>query len=1330
MIKPPFEKVTGQRLDEALRHFFLEGLGYERIDNDPDEKPGAPRYWRMVVPVGNSQPYAVAFQADLATMERRRVSRLYIEKVVPHRDGSPSIIPSLYCFTDGSRYVFFSADPARNRDDRFDLSEGTMNYTGVRDKLERLHISRLQFQVRLGRKRPLVDFLFETTPLSADERFKRYVHDARKELMQVVVKDAAALGSVVFHLIEDPEGRDSDELKFTTKAQKLKQPLEELYLQLGLRLGDAVAAAVDTLLLRYVMIRFLEAYHPDAMDGLKTTDELLKDGKVAQKVATGKGKKVQGVLYGSSAGLTGHFTETELEIAEMFSASLGIDASRAKKKSKGGDQLKLDLFSFDDEKAGTAAVLEEEGKREARLGGDFYLADLGRAARDVEKALLGNPKSKGSKLLQDFLGRTSDTQGQWDFRYEDLRPQTLQDYYESALGTAIQLNYNKQSKALEISVERNQRQRKELGAYYTDPRLCRFMVERTVKPLFAERLERLRKAILAKDVSAARQAFTSVVTMSLCDPTMGSAPFLRSAFDYLSQQYLSLWRVIAEGKTHLPEFIEEISKDYPFLTSKGGRMDEDGVGRWEWHILKRMLYGIDIDLKAVCIACQTFALSALKYLKQGERFPSFFNINLKLGNALISPVRPADRPRLADRYGAELGKLVRLRVKAMMLRSTASSYEELKGLLQQIDEIKKPIVQELVEDKVYPILEDYTDDLRPFCCELEFPELFFDEDGRLRKDAGIDVIIGNPPWEEAYIKDAEFLSSHGFDPKEKVDKMTKKYPELGPIYDRYLGAIDKWQEWAGSSAYERQQGGRHRNYWRMATETSWNLLHSDSRISLVVPSGIISDEGPAVLRQWLFSEGEADRFITFEKQNEVFSGSQAFTVFAFKRGQPTKRVAHVDGLVNPDELETLPEPVWIDLDLVRHMSPGYLTIPAVWDTLDAQILNKLYAHPLITDPSARFHAIPWSGDYNITLDRDKFVGGSVAVLEGKHVEQYATVDPSNVRYKVKKPRLRGGADLRDYRITWRDISGTQDARRVIATMLPKQCVTSDLLNTLVIEGDDADRLLLLGVVNSLTFEWRVRQVARSNHVKPMVMRQMPCPRPEPGDPDFALVVNRAARLLVADSRLADLAPFAPEGAITGSMERHEALCEIDAAVARMFNLTGAELDRVLSLYDKIAEGTRSRVRQLFGGADESEEAVLIAEARRLFAAHQEEYLRERSAEKLKRDYANAQGERLIAAALLASPEEGSGELALLEVVRDYNLSPTQASPPSANWNSTLESPLMSHLSHLTLGLAELTNKSGVLERLRGELKGWKVVASQEWREHPDDSPVLPMIFGE
>ncbi|MFZ1096377.1 MAG: PD-(D/E)XK nuclease family protein [Xanthobacteraceae bacterium] len=174
-----------------------------------------------------------------------------------------------------------------------------------------------------------------------------------------------------------------------------------------------------------------------------------------------------------------------------------------------------------------------------------------------------------------------------------------------------------------------------------------------------------------------------------------------------------------------------------------------------------MLYGVDIDLKAVCIACQTFALSAIRYFEQSARFPSFFNLNLKLGNTLISPVTTSRRANLANEHSQAIGKMVKLREEAKSLAVNDKAYGRLAELLKTIDEIKLPIVRGLVQDKVTPVLGDSTEDLRPFCWELEFPEVFFESDGTLRASPGFDVVIGNPPWEAIKYHDSEFLGAIG-----------------------------------------------------------------------------------------------------------------------------------------------------------------------------------------------------------------------------------------------------------------------------------------------------------------------------------------------------------------------------------------------------------------------------------------------------------------------------------------------------------------------------------------------------------------------------------------
>ncbi|HZH32557.1 MAG TPA: hypothetical protein VEY11_17465 [Pyrinomonadaceae bacterium] len=1215
MEKPSFKKTSAAKLDERLEEFFIRQLGYSApIKNDPDEKPGDPHYWRMVFPLPNSRPLAVAYQANLSTMKRQDVARLYINKVVPHRDSTPAQpAPILYVFTDGARFVFFSADTARNRDDRFDLSDETWQFEGVRGKVEALRVSgeetplassrdkvrfgNLIFQKRLGKLTPQVEFLFDSSHLSADNRFKNYVRDVRRHLMQEVVADEAALAAVIYHLLETPEAREgkTDTLYADKSVNKkgdgytLKKSLDELHLELKTRLGDAVAAAVDTLLLRYVMVRFLEAYHPEAMEGLLGSKEMLTKGNRRRKSAMfdGKtGKKLDATLYDAEGVRTSKFSQEELELAQLFSRSLTVDASRAQKsRTRKAEAAQGDLFIIEN----TAVVLEEEEKRERTLGGDFYLADLGKAARAIEETLLRQKDTRGSMLLQDFLGRTGETveetgASRWQFRYEDLKPKTLQDYYEDSLSTAVQLTYNADAGEFRVEVGTSNRQRKELGAYYTNEHLCRFMVERTVKPLFDERLERLRVSVERGTAHEARSAFDAVMSFSVCDPTMGSAPFLRSAFDYLveSTQYFQLHRHVAALKGRHAALYEEIVGEYEFLGAKGGRLDANGIGGWEWHVLRRALYGVDIDLKAVCIACQTFALSSMRHLKQGERFPSYFNINLKLGNALISPTRPADRARLAAEHGAEIAELIRLRRRAQSLPNTEEAYVELVELFREADRVRLPILRGLVEEHVYPVLENFTDELRPFSWELEFPEIFFNADGTLKAAAaGFDVVIGNPPWEAIKFNDNEFLRSINAGDGASVENLSKENEAVADAYEHYRALIERWKSWVSDGGqYERQQGGRDRNKWRLATEVSWKLTQPQGALSLVVPGGIIADEGGYALKRWIFPEGEAHTFISFEETNNVFSGTQGFTLMGFRKGRATKEVRHLEGLTKAEQLMEMGfVPAALSLAIIEKMSPLALAVPSVRDSLDSSIIEKIYQHPLVVDNTASWHARAVSYDYHMGNDREHFErGGKIRLLEGKSVKAYEIVPDSQIEKRVAARRQH--EEDGQYRVGCGAIAGMSLARRMFCSILPHGYATGDSINIFLINGDNATRLLLVAVLNSLVVEWRVRQIARNNNINKFMMAQLPVPRPPRADVER--IAALVAALVTADARLKDLQPLL-NGTKPASTEaaRHDLKCRIDAEVAYLFGLTEEELDRVLDSFDKVPAATKDLVRSHF-----------------------------------------------------------------------------------------------------------------------------------------------------
>ena len=209
-----------------------------------------------------------------------------------------------------------------------------------------------------------------------------------------------------------------------------------------------------------------------------------------------------------------------------------------------------------------------------------------------------------------------------------------------------------------------------------------------------------------------------------------------------------------------------------------------------------------------------------------------------------------------------------------------------------------------------------------------------------------------------------------------------------------------------------------------------------------------------------------------------------------------------------------------------------------------------------------------------------------------------------------------------------------------------------------------------------------------------------------------------AALVTADERFQDLRPLLKgQKPAHEAHDRHEIKCQIDAEVARLFDLSGSELDRVLSAYDKVPEGTKRRVRELFSkeASATSQNKALASEARRLIEAHRDEYPRLQP------------GEVLLAAAVLQQVDEEAGDLALVEIVRGFQLEPGMAAPPVASWPSTLSSTLLPRLRFFVLGLADLGHGSLACQRVREELRGWEIVDSQEWID-PEDDPLLPQVL--
>jgi hypothetical protein len=151
---------------------------------------------------------------------------------------------------------------------------------------------------------------------------------------------------------------------------------------------------------------------------------------------------------------------------------------------------------------------------------------------------------------------------------------------------------------------------------------------------------------------------------------------------------------------------------------------------------------------------------------------------------------------------------------------------------------------------------------------------------------------------------------------------------------------------------------------------------------------------------------------------------------------------------------------------------------------------------------------------------------------------------------------------------------------MLCTLVPHNYATGDNLNCFLLTGDDGQRLYLVGVLNSFVVEWRVRQLARSNHVKKFVLRQIPVPRPKQAA--LEEVSRRVAQLITTDDRFNDLRPnLCGAAPARDPQERWYLKCEIDAHIAQHYGLDHEELERILSRFTLVPVKTRREVLARF-----------------------------------------------------------------------------------------------------------------------------------------------------
>ncbi len=810
----------------------------------------------------------------------------------------------------------------------------------------------------------------------------------------------------------------------------------------------------------------------------------------------------------------------------------------------------------------------------------------------------------------------------------------------------------------EIYLHNRSGARKSMGSYFTKSFAVEHLLDRALEPALAEHLERLG----AMDDTSAAESFFD---FRVADIAMGSGHFLVAAIDRIEK---GLAGSLLNRK--LPGVARELDRlRNTALEALGDSASqvviEDGQ-LLRRLIARRCVYGVDMNPLSVQLARLGIWIHTFV-----PGLPlSFLDHNFVVGNSLVgvgaaSEIRarfesvggglfPVDVDGLLGAAAAPLNLFTKLTdankadvdaARAAMITArhavaptaalcdvmTAQSIagpDEVKFQFADWERLKDGLPGSKVHRKARGVLEG----LKPLHFAVVFPEVF------LRKRAGFDVLLGNPPWQEVTIEELAFWARHfpglrGLSPSEQrkaKEKYQKTRPDLVRQYDEEVSETERMRKALTSGGFPGMGTGDPDVYkafcWRF-----WNLVsEAGGWIGVVLPRSALAAKGSTEFREAVFAGGDpVDITMVLNRGGWMFDDAEhRYTIgmVAIRRRKPAGPSISLRGPY--PSLERYRAGIgsqgarFSAEDVLGWTDTASLPLLPTDDSIG--VFAQLRKAPRLdlddgktwrARPDAELHATAQKG--LMDLDSEKCPKGYWPVYKGESFDlwvpdtgsYYAFADPKEVVPYLFDRRLRGAkkkgsahaefepAYLRDKstlpchgpRVAFRDVTRATDSRSFrVALIPPNVFLTNKGPYFLWRRADEKDQAYLLGVLSSLPLDWYARRFVEVS-MNFFVLNPFPIPRPSRADPIWQKVVSCAGRLAAEDKRFAEWAKAV--GVKCGRLEdaeKDDLVNELDAAVARLYGLAEDQLTHIFETFhegwdyaDRL-ESTLKHFRRLSG----------------------------------------------------------------------------------------------------------------------------------------------------
>jgi hypothetical protein len=687
--------------------------------------------------------------------------------------------------------------------------------------------------------------------------------------------------------------------------------------------------------------------------------------------------------------------------------------------------------------------------------------------------------------------------------------------------------------------------------------------------------------------------------------------------------------------TEIEEFRRSIIESQ---RKKGIRLDEDLLTDTvilKRLVMKRCVYGVDINPLAVELAKVSLWLDSFTI---GTPL-TFLDHHIRVGDSLIGlwTENFADRvlEKTLERWWGDISKagvdlidnvVSPADLTVEQVEQSQDAYEELrektraKRLLLDIycinvidpklgsklpkvlDSIESALKNGRGKSELGPLIEKaqkFAEDYRFFHWELEFPDAF------TRDSKGFDLIVMNPPWDAVKPEDDDFFSVHNprfrriksKPEKQKIMKTLLKQKPIAESYEAYRNRIqDKVRFFKESGEYVRRGTGD-TNLWKLFLERALTLASVGGSFALVIPSGIVTDEGGKQLREALF-EGRIRILYEFENKNGIFPDvhrSYKFVLLVADKAEPTDSFPAAFYLHDAEALNGKTEQdkfVEVPVALIKISAPESLSIPEVRNKKQLEVFSWLYEnHPILSDEKKGW-GVALISELHRTNDSDilRSDGKGWPLIEGKHFHQFIPDFEKSIFTIIPEVGLKRTSKRKEYyginkeihesaRLAFRNVASSTNVRSFVACILPPKCFCSNSAciilpkkNEIIITGKEYlyMQAYLAGIVNSMVFDFLIRTRITMN-LNFFYIYQTPVPIMVKGEM-ASRIVKTSARLSSVDDRFTEFASLLDvECCPLTTKDRVELTARLNAIVAKHYGLKREQLEVILQSFEGFEE---------------------------------------------------------------------------------------------------------------------------------------------------------------